>query len=118
MSGIPHVEIQESADDLKCLMQQQRRGEHRERIQALYLLKSGQCQQIQAVAAVVGRHRTTVHRWLQHYQQGGIGRLIGPGGTPGRKPAIPAWAQAKLKQRLAHPRGFGCYLAYAKMPLA
>lgn len=109
MSGIPHVEIYESAEDLKVLMQQQRQGEHRERIQALYLLKSGRCRQVQEVAAIVGRHRTTVHRWLQHYQQGGIARLIGPGGTPGRKPAIPEWAQAKLKQRLAQPRGFGSY---------
>ena len=91
-------------------MVQQSQADKRERLQALYLLKSGQCQQIQEVAEIVGRHRSTVHRWLQHYREGGLARLVGPGAPPGRKPAIPPWAQAKLKRRLEQPRGFGSYI--------
>ncbi len=92
-------------------MVQQSQADKRERLQALYLLKSGQCQQIQDVAEIVSRHRSTVHRWLHHYREGGLARLVGPGAPPpGRKPAIPPWAQAKRKRRLEQPRGFGSYV--------
>lgn len=109
MSGVPHIEIHESAEELKDLMHQQRQADDRERIQALYLLKSGPCQQVQQVAKVIGRHRSTVHRWLDFYRTGGVNRLLDPGAPRGRKAAIPEWAQAKLKQRLSQPRGFGSY---------
>ncbi|PSB61275.1 transposase, partial [filamentous cyanobacterium CCP1] len=78
MSGVPHIEIHESAEELKDLMHQQRQADDRERIQALYLLKSGQCQQVQQVAKVIGRHRSTVHRWLDFYRTGGVNRLLDP----------------------------------------
>ncbi len=37
MSGVPHIEIHESAEELKDLMHQQRQADYRERIQALYI---------------------------------------------------------------------------------
>jgi transposase len=46
---------------------------------------------------------------LEFYRRGGSNRLLDPGAPRGRKAAIPEWAQAKLKQRLSQPRGFGSY---------
>ncbi|ELS04589.1 IclR-like transcriptional regulator, partial [Xenococcus sp. PCC 7305] len=78
MTGVTRVVIQESAEELKEKMNQQFQAKGHERLQALYLLKTGQCQQVIEVAAIVGRSRSTVHRWLHTYQEGGLARLIGP----------------------------------------
>lgn len=80
-----------------------------ERLQALYLLKSGKCQQIIEIAEILGRSRSTIHRWLHTYEQGGLAQLIGPGKKPGRKRLVPNWARAKLEKRLQQPRGFNSY---------
>lgn len=109
MSGVTKVVITESGDQLKEQMNQQFQAREKERLQALYWLKSGQCQQIIEIAALLGRSRSTIHRWFQAYQQGGLAKLIGPGKKPGRKPQIPDWAIAKLEKRLQQPRGFNSY---------
>ena len=110
MSGVTKVVIKESAEQLKAQMNKQFKAKGRERLQALYLLKSDQCQQIIEIAKIIGRSRSTIHRWLHDYQQGGLAQLIGPGKKPGRKPKIPDWAIAKLEKRLQQPRGFKSYL--------
>ena len=86
-------------------MNRQRQAKGKERLQALYLLKTVQCQQIIKVAVLIGRSRSTVHRWLDDYQQGGLPQLIGPGKKPGRKRKIPDWAVKQLEKRRQQPRG-------------
>jgi hypothetical protein len=44
------IAIAESADELKEQMNKQFKARERERLQALYLLKSGKCQQIIEIA--------------------------------------------------------------------
>ncbi|MGF1591418.1 MAG: helix-turn-helix domain-containing protein [Pleurocapsa sp.] len=61
MSGTTKVAITESADELKEQMNKQFRARDRERLQALYLLKSGKCQQIVEIAELIGRSRSTIH---------------------------------------------------------
>ncbi len=109
MSGVTKVVITESSEQLKEQMNQQFKAREKERLQALYWLKSGKCQQIIEIAALLGRSRSTIHRWFQAYQKGGLAKLIGPGKKPGRKPQIPDWAIAKLEKRLQQPRGFNSY---------
>ena len=109
MAGRTKVVVKESAEELKEKMNQQFQAKRKERLQALYLLKTGQCQTIIEVAAIVGRGRSTVHRWLHDYQQGGLAQLIAPGNKPGRKRKIPDWAVKQLEKRLEQPRGFQSY---------
>ena len=109
MSGVTKVVIKESADELREKMNQQLYAKQKERLQALYLLKSGKCQQITELAEILGRGRSTVHRWLDDYQQEGLGKLIGAKNKPGRKRLIPDWAVVKLEKRLRQPRGFNSY---------
>jgi transposase len=110
MSGVTKVEIAESADELKEQMNKQFKAREKGRLQALYLLKSGKCQQIIEIAEILGRSRSTIHRWFHIYEQGGLAQLIGAGKKPGRKRLIPNWASAKLERRLQQPRGFKSYL--------
>ena len=109
MPGISKVALAESVDELKEQMNKQYQARKRERLQALYLLKSGKCQQIIEIAEILGRSRSTIHRWLHTYEQGGLAQLIGPGKKPGRKRLVPNWARAKLEKRLQQPRGFNSY---------
>ncbi|WP_193197781.1 hypothetical protein [Nostoc sp. MG11] len=63
MAGITKVEILESAEELHNLLRQQKTALGKERIQALYLLKTGQVKTIQDLAVMLGRGRVTVQRW-------------------------------------------------------
>ena len=60
MSGVYHLEITESEDELKALLRTQTTASSKERIQFLYLLKSDQALTIQQAARLLGRHRVTV----------------------------------------------------------
>jgi transposase len=88
MVGVSQIEIRESCAQLNTLMHQQSRAMAQERLQVLYLLKSRQAQDITTAAQLIGRDRTTVQRWLQQYQQGGIAQLIAARTGQGRKRLI------------------------------
>lgn len=66
MSGVSKVEIHEAAAELLHLMKQQRQQRQpklRSRVQALYLLKSGEATSVTQAARMVGYSRTMVQRW-------------------------------------------------------
>lgn len=109
MSGVYKLKIEESEDDLKKLLRQQKTGSGKERIQLLYLLKTKQAETIQAAAALLGRHRVTVQKWLRTYRKGGITKLLATQTPTGRPRAIPSWAEAALQKRLMQPGGFRDY---------
>ena len=50
---------------VKIIMSQQRTVTTRQKVQALYLLKSGLIQRITDVFEVLGVHRITLQRWLK-----------------------------------------------------
>lgn len=64
MSGVLKIEIVESEVTLKKLLTQQKSAKMQERVQLLYWLKTNQANSVGHLAALVGRHPTTVSRWL------------------------------------------------------
>lgn len=111
MAGVYKLEFQESEDDLKQLLRQQKTAFGKERIQLLYLLKTKQAKTVQDAAALLGRNRVTLQEWLRHYRQGGLARLLEMKKPSGRPRAIPTWAEAALQKRLQEPQGFDGYQA-------
>lgn len=109
MSGVSKIEIRESSEALLALMKQQKKLPMRERVQALYLLKSKEADSIAHVGRILGHNRVTVQRWLSEYKQSGLKGLLAPKAHGGRQATIPPWAQTKLKKRLQQPRGFASY---------
>jgi transposase len=67
--------IEASVSELKRIMQRQRTISNRQKVQALYLLKSGSSQSITDVAELWRVHRVTVQRWLKQYNAGGLSSL-------------------------------------------
>ncbi len=109
MVGVSRVEIVESVATLKALMLDQPTLESKERLQCLYWLKSGQAANIKAVAALLGRDRTTVQRWLRKYQTGGITRLLQTPTRQGRKSKVPESVKQELLAQLSTEEGFSSY---------
>ena len=56
--------LEETTTELKIIRAQQRTVTNRQKVQALYLLKSEPSQSITHVAELLGVHRITVQRWL------------------------------------------------------
>ena len=106
MAGIYKLEIQESLEKLKKLLQQQKTATGKERVQLLYLLKTTQAQTIQQAAQLLGRHQVTMQDWVQLYCQGGMTALLVCKNPSGRHRAIPAWSGQALQRRLQEPEAF------------
>lgn len=111
MAGVYKLEIQESEDDLKQLLRQQKTASGKERIQLLYLLKTQQAKTVQEAASILGRHRATLQEWLRSYREGGLVELLKSKARSGRPRAIPRWAETALQKRLQEPQGFDGYQA-------
>lgn len=109
MSGVSKIEIHETSEQLLSLTKQQKALPLRDRVHALYLLKSKEADSIAHAARILGHNRVTVQRWLGEYKQTGLQGLLAPKAHGGRQAAIPPWAQTKLKKRLQQPRGFASY---------
>ena len=109
MSGVVKINITESESNLKTLLSQQKSATGKERVQALYLLKTKQIETVQHLAVVLGRNRITVQRWLRQYRSRGLTGLLQVKKRPGRSPSIPSWAVERLRQELLDPEGFSSY---------
>lgn len=110
MSGVLKINITESAKELYTLLKHQKMAQGKERVQALYLLKTGQVETVQHLVVVLGRGRITVQRWLHQYRQSGLSGLLRQKLSPGRPKAIPDWAVEQLRQELQDPEGFESYV--------
>ncbi len=76
MSGVPQIEIVESVETLKDLMNKQKTSLNYAKVQALYLLKVRAVETVQHLAVVLGKSEATVQRWLRLYREGGRESLL------------------------------------------
>jgi transposase len=109
MAGVYKLEITETEAELKQLLRTQKTASDKERIQLLYLLKSEQASTVESAAALLGRHRVTVQKWLRLYRTGGLEVLLGHKPRTGRQQSIPQWAQEALNKQLHEGGGFNSY---------
>ena len=103
-------EITESAADLKGLLRQAKKKHEIQRLNALYLLKSGTAKNRVEVAKILGVDRTSVGTWLAAYETGGLQKLLKRGYAPGRVPILTQTQQNALRKALEKPEGFHSYV--------
>ena len=101
--------ISESEADLKKQLRRERHPKKKQRLQALYLLKSGQAASRVKVASLLGVNRNTVGEWLQQYERSGLRALLWIGSAPGAQPTLTPQQQERLQAALARPEGFASY---------
>jgi len=102
-------EIRESIFELKQLLRAEKKPRRRERLQMLYLFRTGQAKTRKLAAQMLSVHRTTVSRWLDAYERGGLGRLLHIKTKPNNKSCLPLHVLHALKRKLRRRRGFDSY---------
>jgi transposase len=93
--------IEDNVTELKIIMSQQRTVTNRQKIQVLYLLKSGLSQSITDVAEVLGVHIITVLRLFKQYSEGGLSSLLKLGKSTGRPRVIPSEVIAGISTKIS-----------------
>lgn len=68
--------IKESISELKILIHTQTTIGKRNKLQALYLVKTEQCSYLSDVAKLLLVHRTTISKWFSIYQKYGLRELL------------------------------------------
>lgn len=118
MTGVPHIEIKESVEDLKQLMKKQTSSLGFAKVQSLYLLKIKAVETVRYLAILIGRGESTIHRWLKVYREKGIKGLLNEeekedrqenSKPPGRPEVIDVETAAAIQQELKEPFGFKSY---------
>lgn len=109
MSRPFEIEIAESEEELKKLLQTSNLGNQKEKLQMLWWIKSGQVKEQQEIGLRLAKDTSTVTRWLQRYRSGGLSELLKIKKAPGAKPKIPDAAIAGLEQELKNEVGFSSY---------
>jgi len=84
MSGVAKIVIRETAAELKILLSREKDAMRHEKLLILYWLKTQTVDSVLSAAVWLGKHRTTIQRWLSSYRTGGIEELLCPKPRPGR----------------------------------
>ncbi|MDG4594724.1 MAG: IS630 family transposase [Candidatus Contendobacter sp.] len=100
MSRLLHIEIQESAEELKRIMNEQIRAKFRERIQILYWIKTELFNSLQELADHLGRSKSVIFKWLKEYRTHGLTGLLQWNYYGGRRSKISEAMVAALQIRL------------------
>jgi len=102
-------EIKEDISQLEHMLKEEKDARLKERIHALYLIKSKQAKNRTSVANMLSKHRTTIGIWLNTYKNKGITGLLTIETHSNRKSSIPPDVLEKLKEKLEEPKGFRGY---------
>lgn len=96
-------QVHESPEELQVLMHQQSAARSKERLQALYLYRSGLGSTVPELALLLGRSVPTIRRWLSIYRSHGLSGLLAPPIRTGRPRVLSPDILEKLREYLAHP---------------
>ena len=90
-------------------MRQEKDAVRYEKLQVLYWLKTKTADSVLSVAVRLGKHRTTIQRWLSSYRSGGLTKLLSQKPRSGRPRIMNAQTIEKLEKELSDPEGFSSY---------
>lgn len=105
------IKIIEAGPKLKRQLQQETRGRLKERLQALYLLKTGQVQNATELPYLLGKSYSTIKNGLKIYRPQGLQGLLKRQHGGGKSLSLPNPVLAALQERRRSPQGFSDYQA-------
>ena len=110
MSRSLRIEIVESAEELRKIMNDQTRAKFRERLQVLYWIKTNFFRSLQELADHLGRSKSVIVKWLKAYRTQGLAGLLEWNYHGGRRSKLSGAILEALQQRLSDPTaGFNSY---------
>ena len=109
MSGVVLIEIRETEEELKALLGKEKDAQRQNKLQVLYWLKTQTVETVLSAAVRLGKHPTTIQRWLSSYREGGIEKLLFQRPRSGRPRIMNPETVEKLSKELQEPEGFNSY---------
>lgn len=103
------IEIAETTIELEELLRLTELIEVRERIQVIYWMKSDRVKTVTAISLLLGKHRTTISRWLNIYRTQGLKALLTKEKSSGRNKKITPFIEQSLKKKLQDSEQFHSY---------
>ena len=107
MSRVVRSEIRETTEKLTTFMK--KNVLRQEKLQVLYWLKTKTVDSVLSAAVRLGKHRTTIQRWLSSYRKGGIEELLLQKPRSGRPRIMNPETVERLSKELQDPEGFNSY---------
>ena len=109
MSGVVKIVIRETAAELKTLLGREKDAMRHEKLLLLYWLKTKTVDSVLSAAVRLGKHRTTIQRWLSSYRTGGIEELLCQKPRAGLPRIMTPEIVEKLSEELNQVEGFSSY---------
>jgi len=109
MSGVVLIEIRETESELKAVLREEKDATRHEKLQVVYWLKTKTVETVLSVAVRLGKHRTTIQRWLSSYREGGIEKLLFQKPRSGRPRIMNPETVERLSNQLPEAEGFSSY---------
>jgi transposase len=109
MSEFVLIETRKTEEELKALMRKEKDATRYEKLQALYWLKTQTVETVLSAAVRLGKHRTTIQRWLSIYRAGEIEKLLFPKPRSARPRIMNPETVERLLKELLEPEEFSNY---------
>ncbi|TVQ47838.1 MAG: helix-turn-helix domain-containing protein [Gloeocapsa sp. DLM2.Bin57] len=109
MTGVCGLKIKETKVQLRDILSKQKNAPDYKKIQALYLMKTGQVTTVIEVSELLGVHRVTVQKWFKKYRDQGIDGLLTSKKSTGRPSVVSASTLSDLKEKLTSSNSFKSY---------
>ncbi|WP_052537515.1 helix-turn-helix domain-containing protein [Gloeocapsa sp. PCC 73106] len=110
MVGVCGLKIKEAKSELREILSTQKNAVDYKKIQALYLMKTGQADTVTTVSELLGVHRVTVQKWFKKYREQGIDGLLTSKKSTGRPSIVSQSTLLELEEKLN--RASGCFKSY------
>lgn len=107
--------IKETKEELRDLLRQERNSKKQNRLQALYLIVTGQARSRSKVADLLGKDRNTISEWFSLYEIGGLEKLLEIYRPAGAKSKITEAAMKDILEILGSQKGSRTYKEIHKM---
>jgi transposase len=101
--------IKETAEEIREMLKDEPHVRKQNRLQALYLIVTGEAKSRTKVAKILGFNRNSISDWFTLYERGGLEKMLEIYKPSGAKPKIPKEAIEEIKQQLATAKGFRTY---------
>ena len=111
-------QITETVEELRQQIKTETDRRKNLRLQALYLVASGQAKFRSGVAKLLGFNRNSISAWFAAYENGGIAEMLSIEKPKGRETLISAKSEAEIKKILETEKGFGSYREIHQLVLA
>ena len=101
--------IKETEEEIREMLKSEHQAKRQNRLQALYLIVTGQAKSRSKVSKMLGCNRNTISEWFRKYEESGLEKMLEIYKPSGAKSKIPSAAIEEITKILDTEKGFRTY---------